>query len=269
MIFQNKTIIITGASAGIGKELAITLAKQSANLVLAARNQAAIEETASICIQNGGKAIAVPTDVTNPEDCRKLIETAKDTFGAIDVLVNNAGISMYALFEEVEDLSLFEQLMKVNYLGSVYCTHYALPYLKASQGLIVAISSLTGKMGIPTRSGYSASKHAMQGFFDSLRIELRDTKVDVLVTCPGFVATDMRQRVLGTDGNVISTSLGNESSMAMPVSECVNQIIQAMQARKRELIMTPKGRFGMWLKLIAPNFVDMMSARAVHSQKRS
>jgi len=269
MIFHNKTIIITGASAGIGKELAIALANQSANLVLAARNQAAIDEVASICLQNGGKAIAVPTDVTNPEDCRKLIETTKNTFGAIDVLVNNAGISMYALFEEVEDLSLFEQLMKVNYLGAVYCTHYALPDLKASQGLIVAISSLTGKMGIPTRSGYSASKHAMQGFFDSIRIELRDKKVDVLVVCPGFVATDMRQRVLGTDGNAISTSLGDEQSMAMPVSECVNQIIQAMQARKRELIMTPKGRFGMWLKLIAPNFVDMMSARAVHSQKRS
>lgn len=268
MGFKNKTFVITGASAGIGQALAIALAQQGAHLVLAARNQANLEETASICTQSGGKAVAAPTDVTDPEACRQLIDVAINNFGAIDGLVNNAGISMFTRFEDVKDISLFERIMKVNYLGAVYCTHYALPHIKASQGLLVAISSLSGKTGVPTRSGYVASKHAMQGFFDTLRIELRGTGVDVLVVSPGFVATDIRQRILGADGNPISASLGNEQSMAMPVSKCVNQIVQAITQRKRELVMTPKGRFGLWLKLVVPGLVDMMAARAVHSQEQ-
>src|ERR671932_1350335 len=276
MTFINKTFVITGASAGIGRELAIQLAQRGANLVLAARNQTALETTAEVCIKAGGKAIAVPTDVTNSEACRKLIESAVNTYGAIAPsgqrgaiagLVNNAGISMYSRFDQVTDLSMFEQIMQVNYLGAVYCTHYALPYLKESQGLLVAISSLCGKTGIPTRSGYVASKHAMQGFFDTLRIELRGMGVDVLVVSPGFVATDIRQHVLGADGNLSDASLSNEQQQAMSVEECVNQIVRAMQQRRRELVMTPKGRFGLWLKLIAPELVDRKAGRAVQSQK--
>jgi len=268
MTFTNKTFVITGASAGIGRELAIQLAQRGANLVLGARNQAALETTADACIKAGGKAISVPTDVTNSEDCQKLIESAVNTFGAIAGLVNNAGISIWARFDQVTDLSIFEQIMRVNYLGSVYCTHYALPYLKESQGLLVAISSLCGKTGIPTRSAYVASKYAMQGFFDTLRIELRGTGVDVLVVSPGFVATDIRQHVLGADGNLVDASLPNEQQQAMSVEECVSQIVQAMQQRRRELVMTRKGRFGLWLKLVAPNLVDRFAASAVQSQER-
>lgn len=266
MTFTNKTFVITGASAGIGQALAIQLAQQGANLVLAARNQAALETTADACIKAGAKALAVPTDVTNSEACRHLIESGVKAFGAIAGLINNAGISMWARFDQVSDLSIFEKIMQVNYLGAVYCTHYALPYLKESQGLLVAISSLCGKTGIPTRSGYVASKHAMQGFFDTLRIELRDTGVDVLVVSPGFVATDIRQHVLGADGKLIDASLQNEQQQAMSVEECVNQILQSMQARRRELVMTRKGRFGSWLKLIAPDLVDRIAANGVKSQ---
>lgn len=275
MTFTNKTFIVTGASAGIGQVLAIQLAQQGANLVLAARNQSALETTADACIKAGGKALAVPTDVTDSQACRHLIEAAVNTFGAIAPsgqreaiagLVNNAGISMYSRFDQVTDLSLFEQIVRVNYLGAVYCTHYALPYLKESQGLLVGISSLCGKTGVPTRSGYVASKHAMQGFFDTLRIELQGTGVDVLVVSPGFVATDIRQRVLGPDGKAIDASLQNEPQQAMSVEECVSQIVRAMQDRRRELVMTRKGRFGPWLKLIAPALVDRMTARAVQSQ---
>ncbi len=268
MTFTNKTFVITGASAGIGQELAIRLAQQGANLVLAARNQSALTKTAEDCIKSGGKAIAVATDVTNSEACHNLIKSAVNTFGAIAGLVNNAGISMKAPFDQVTDLSLFEKIMQVNYLGAVYCTHYALPYLKESQGLLVAISSLCGKTGVPNRCGYVASKHAMQGFFDTLRIELRGTGVDVLVVSPGFVATDIRYHVLGADGKPIDASLPNEQKF-MSVEECVNQMVQAMQERRRELVMTPKGRLGLWLKLIAPNFVDRMAARAmqVHASR--
>lgn len=267
MAFTNKTFVITGASAGIGQALAIQLAQQGANLVLAARNQAALESTTDACIKAGGKAICIPTDVTDSEACRHLIESALKNFGAIAGLVNNAGISMWAKFDQVTDLSIFEQIMRVNYLGAVYCTHYALPYLKQSQGLLVAISSLCGKTGIPTRSGYVASKHAMQGFFDTLRIELRGTGVDVLLASPGFVATDIRQHVLGANGNLIDASLPNEQQAAMSVEECVTQIVRAMQERKRELVMTPKGKIGLWLKLIAPNLVDRIAARTVQSQE--
>jgi short-subunit dehydrogenase len=268
MEFTQKTFIITGASAGIGQALALQLAQRGANLVLAARNQAALATTVDACIQAGSKAIAVPTDVTDSEACRNLIDSAVNTFGAIAGLVNNAGISMWSKFDQVTDLSIFEKIMRVNYLGAVYCTHYALPYLKESQGLLVAISSLCGKTGIPTRSGYVASKHAMQGFFDTLRIELRDTGVDVLVVSPGFVATDIRQHVLGADGNPRDASLSNEEQQAMSVEDCVSQIVQAMQQRRRELVMTRKGRLGLWLKLIAPELVDRIAASALNSQQQ-
>ena len=133
MSFVNKTIVLTGASAGIGRSLALSLAQQSANLVLAARNQAALEETVAACTDQGGKAIAVLTDVTQPEACQRVIEKALKVFDQIDVLINNAGISMLTRFDEITDLSILEQVMQVNYLGAVYCTHYALPYLKASR----------------------------------------------------------------------------------------------------------------------------------------
>ncbi len=267
MNFKNKTIIITGASSGIGKVLAIDLAKEGANLVLAARNQTLLGITTNECIKSGGKAIAVPTDVTNPEACQKLIEDSVSAFGAIDCLVNNAGISMWAKFDQIQNISLFEKIMKVNYLGSVYCTYYALPYLKNSCGLLVAISSLTGKTGIPTRSGYAASKHALQGFFDSLRIELRDTGVDILVVSPGFVATDIRQHVLGGEGKPVKASLNNEQQQAMSTEVCADLILKAMHKRKRELVMTLRGKLGLWLKLLAPNLVDSIAASAVSSQK--
>ena len=267
MHFTNKTIIITGASSGIGKVLAVKLAQKGANLVLAARNQSTLAITAQECVKGGGQAIIVPTDVTNPEACQKLIEESLAAFGAIDCLVNNAGISMWAKFDQIKDISIFEKIMQVNYLGSVYCTYYALPHLKNSRGLLVAISSLSGKTGIPTRSGYAASKHAMQGFFDSLRVELQGTGVDVLVVSPGFVATDIRQHVLGADGEFINASLNNEQQQAMPTEVCADLILKAMSARKRELVMTLKGKFGLWLKLLLPNLVDSIASRAVSSQK--
>jgi len=260
MNFTKKTVIITGASTGIGRALALSLAQRGASLVLAARNQTALEETVAICVKQGGTAIAVSTDVTQPEACQYLVEAALQKFGQIDSLVNNAGISMLSRFDEVTELSLFEQVMRVNYLGAVYCTYYALPYLKASQGLLVAISSLFGKTGVPTRSGYVASKHAMQGFFDTLRIELWGTGVDVLVVSPGFVATDIRHQALGANGNPLGKSLRDESKETMPVNDCVHQIVWAMERRKREQVITLKGKIAPWVKLVAPGLADRIAA---------
>ncbi|MBN1208985.1 MAG: SDR family oxidoreductase [Myxococcaceae bacterium] len=264
---QGKTVIITGASAGIGEELAVALASRGANLVLAARGEEALAQVKQRCEQAGGRAITVGTDVTDPEACRRLVDRAVEAFGGVDILVNNAGISMWARFEEITDLSLFDRVMRVNYLGAVYCTHHALPHIKARKGLLVAISSLTGKTGVPTRTGYSASKHAMQGFFDSLRIELLGTGVDVLVVSPGFVSTDIRARALGPDGKPLLASKRDEDSGTMDLNTCVAQIVRAIEGREREVVMTAKAKVGMFLKLVAPALVDRIALRAVREKR--
>jgi short-subunit dehydrogenase len=263
MTFQGKTIVITGASAGIGQALARQLAERGANLVLAARNAQALEESLRQCQAAGAGAIAVVADVAERDDCRRLVEKTVEQFGQLDVLVNNAGISMYSPFDEVTDLGLFERVMTVNYMGAVYCTHYALPHLKRQRGLLVAISSLQGKTGFPGSTAYSASKHAMQGFFDSLRIELRGSGVDVLVVSPGPVATQIHTRRLGSDGRLSAESLDRTNDAGMAVDECARQIVRAMEKRRRELVMTAAGKAGQWFKLIAPTWTDRLVARAV------
>lgn len=269
MDFRGRTVIVTGASMGIGEGLALALAARGANLVLASRDADALGNVAARCEALGSKALVVQTDVTDPEACRRMIDRTVEKFGAIDCLVNNAGISMWARFDETTDLTVFERLMRVNYLGSVYATHHALPHLKKSRGLLVAISSLTGKTGVPTRSGYGATKHAMQGFFDAIRVELRDEGVDVLVVSPGFVRTDIRVRSLGPDGKPrVESPREEDDGETMSLEECVRQTVRAMERRDRELVMTRLARVGQWLKLIAPGLVDRIAERKVREKDR-
>jgi len=263
-----KTLVITGASTGIGEALARAYAARGDQVVLAARDREALERVAGACERAGGQALAVPTDVTDPEQCRALVDRAVERFGGIDVLVNNAGISMWARFDEVTDLSLFERIMRVNYLGAVYLTHYALPHVERARGLLVAVSSLTGKTGVPTRTGYAASKHAMQGFFDSLRVELLGTGVDVLVASPGFVRTGIRERVLGPDGKPRGASPREEGGRAtMSLEECTRILVRAIDRREREVVMTAAARAGLWVKLVAPGVVDRLALRAVRERE--
>lgn len=260
--FLENVVIITGASAGIGRELALLLAEQGAWLALADRNAEKLEEVASQCRQRGCKAVVVPTDVAEQSQCKNLIERTVAEYSRIDTLINNAGITMRARFDDIRDLAMIEQIMKVNYFGSVYCTYYALPYLKETQGRIVGICSLIGKTGVPTRSGYAASKHAMAGFFDTLRIELADYGVSVTMIYPGFVATEVRQRALGPDGKPLGKSPVREDKV-MTVERCARLIAQAAAQRKREFVMTLRGRLGLWLKLIAPGLVDRFARKAI------
>lgn len=264
--FKDKVIVITGASSGIGKELAFRMAEAGASLALGARNMEKLEAVAEVCRQKGSRAIAIPVDVSDKEDCRNFIEKTVDKYGEIDVLVNNAGITMWAYFEEFTDLTPFEQIMQVNYFGSLYCTFYALPYLKKTKGRLVGVSSLTGKTGVPTRSGYAASKHAMAGFFDTLRIELKDTGVSVTMIYPGFVSTEVRAHAMGSDGKPLGKSPLNEAG-AMSVEKCVDLMIPAIAGRRRELVMTTKAKVGLWLKLIAPSLVDRIALKAVSKKK--
>jgi short-subunit dehydrogenase len=257
-----RTIIMTGASDGIGAALARTLADRSTNLVLAARNEKKLRDVARQCEDAGAKTLVVGTDVADRSACQALVERAAATFEVVDVLVNNAGISMLCRFDQVQDLSMFDRLMQVNYLGAVYCTYYALPLLKKSHGLVVAISSLQGKTGFPLYTGYSASKHAMQGFFDSLRIELRGSGVDVLVVSPGPVATSIQANRLGGDGKSGIPS-APPGSAEMPVQECARQIARAIRGRRRELVMTGAGKLIGWMKQLAPAAVDVLVDRAV------
>jgi short-subunit dehydrogenase len=261
---KDQAVIITGASSGIGKELALQYAKEGSLLVLAARNKEKLEAVTSSCINLGGKAIAVLTDVADEVQCKHLIESCVKEYGKIDLLVNNAGITMWAYFDQVTDLKIMEKVMQVNYFGSVYCTYYALPYLKESRGRLVGVSSLTGKAGIPTRSGYGASKHAMAGFFDALRVELKESGVSVTMIYPGFVSSEVRQRALGGDGKPLGESPVKENEV-MSVEKCVNLMIPAIASRKREVIMTFRGKIGMWLKLIAPGLVDRIALKAIRS----
>ncbi|MGD2271030.1 MAG: SDR family oxidoreductase [Desulfobacterales bacterium] len=259
--FMDNVTIITGASSGIGRELAFQLTELGAWLSLADCNTEQLKETSTICRQRGGQTLVIDTDVGQKSRCKNLIEQTVAAYGRIDSLINNAGITMVSRFDQTRAPELIERVMQVNFFGSVYCTYYALPYLKKSQGRIVAISSLAGKTGLPGRSGYAASKHAMAGFFDTLRLELADDGVSVTTIFPGFVATNLRQLAIGPDGRLLEKSPVRELK-AMTAEMCARQIIRAVALRKRELIMTGRGKIGLWLKLIAPGLVDRMARSA-------
>ena len=261
-LYRGKVIVVTGASQGLGRALCLELASQGPRLVLAARERTALETTASDCERRSAETLVVPTDVSDEGSCRALVEAAVERFSALDVLVNNAGIGMLARFDEVSDLRPYEQLMRVNYLGSVYPTFFALPHLKRARGQIVAVSSLAGLNGVPLRTAYAATKHAQIGFFDSLRVELRGTGVDVTVICPYFVQSEIRRRSAGPDGRTVEASPVREGEI-MSAGECARRMVRAMERRERMHVMTLKGKLGRWAKLIAPGFVDQLAAEAV------
>jgi short-subunit dehydrogenase len=262
MSFAGKAIVITGASDGIGAELARQLAAPGVSLSLSGRNTGRLEAVRRDCEERGSRAFAFRCDVSVEQDCRALIEGSVRALGGIDVLVNNAGVSGHAWFHEVEDFSWYEQMMKVNYFGSLWCTRYALPHLKERRGLVAAVCSLAGKQGVPGRTAYSPSKFAQAAFFEALRIELLDTGVDVTVVYPGVVLTNIRVNGYGPDGRPAGRS-GLVEKGAMTVEECARQIAGAMAARRRELVMTTKAKVGLWMKLIAPGLVDRMALRVV------
>ncbi|TDI91784.1 MAG: SDR family oxidoreductase [Caldithrix sp.] len=261
-VFRDNIIIITGASSGIGREIAIQLANQGATLVLAARNATRLEEVAAQFKNSSDKTLVVKTDVAKLSDCQNLIESTIKKYGRIDTLINNAGFAMRAAFEELPDLSLLENLMQVNYFGSVYCTYFALPHLKQSEGRIVGISSLAGKTGVPMVSGYAASKHAMAGFFDSIRMEVEENGVSVTMIYPGFVETEIVQRSIGPDGQAVG-GIKKSRAGVMTAAICARMIIEAMAKRDRELVMTTQGKLGLWVKLIAPGLVDRIARKTM------
>jgi NAD(P)-dependent dehydrogenase (short-subunit alcohol dehydrogenase family) len=208
--------------------------------------------------------LEVPTDVSEEAQCRALIDAAVQQFGGLDALINNAGVSAHALFEQVsaQDLGWYERLMRINLWGSVWCTHAALPHLKASHGSIVAVSSLAGLIGVPGRTAYSASKFAMAGFFEALRIELKPAGVSVTTAYPGVVDTRIRYHGYNARGEAAGVS-GLKEDGAMTVAECARLILDGLKRRQREVVMTGKGKLGRFIKLIAPGMVEDMALAAL------
>jgi short-subunit dehydrogenase len=253
---KDKVVIITGASSGIGLALAHEFAAKGSQLVLAARSKDKLDELAAQLTAKGAQVLTVKADVTVEADCAAMVEAAVKRFGRVDVLINNAGISMRALFKDL-DLEVLRQVMDINFWGTVYCTKYALPHLLKTKGSIVGVSSIAGYRGLPARSGYSSSKFAMQGFLESLRTELLMEGVHVLVACPGFTASNIRNVALTADGSSQGESPLNEGKI-MSAEEVAAHIHKAVVRRKRTLILTTQGRMTVLLNKLFPKFMDKM-----------
>jgi len=263
---KNKVVVITGASSGIGRALAREFASKGARLSLGARRTELLEElrnelpSTEIFIQK--------TDVSLEEDCKNLIESTYSHFGQIDVLINNAGISMRALFEEV-DLKVIKQLMDVNFYGTVFCSKYALPYLLKTKGSLVGVISIAGFVGLPGRSGYSASKFAIRGFLDTVRIENQKKGLHVLVAAPGFTASEVRKVALTGNGLQQGETPRNEENM-MTAEECAMHIVKAVEKRKRQLILTfTEGKLTVFLGKFFPSLLDKLTYKHMAKEPNS
>ncbi|HRY32350.1 MAG TPA: SDR family oxidoreductase [Bacteroidales bacterium] len=259
MDWKDKTAVITGASSGIGRALALNLSGKGASLVLAARNQPALEALASGLPGGSSRVRCVKTDVSIEAECVSLIEEAARFSGDIDVLINNAGISMRALFGEV-DLKVLHELMNVNFWGSVYCTRHALPFLLQAKGSVVGVSSVAGYKGLPGRSGYSASKFALQGFLETVRIEYSKQGLHVLIACPGFTASNIRLTARGRDGRPQQESPLDEHKL-MSAEMVAERIVRAIEKRKRSMVLTTQGKLTVNLNKFFPGLVDRLVYR--------
>jgi len=251
---KDKVVIITGASSGIGRACAIAFADAGSKVVLAARDELKLKELEEILTLKGVEVLTIITDVTKEDDCSKMIDATIKHFGRIDILINNAGISMRALFRDV-DLKVLKQLMDVNFWGMVYCTKYALPHLLESKGSVVGISSIAGKKGLPGRTGYSASKFAMEGFLETLRIENLENDLHVLVACPGYTISNIRNNALSKDGKAQRESPLEENKL-MSAEAVAQEILHAVSNRKRDLILTRTGKLMVFLNKFFPAFMD-------------
>ena len=254
---KDKIVIITGASSGIGKALAYEFGRKGSHVVLAARNLQGLQQIADDLKALGIQALAVKTDVTIKSDCRNLIEKTIEKFGKIDILINNAGISMRALFIDLQ-LDVMRRLMDTNYWGTVYCTKFAMPYLLKSKGSLVGVISIGGYIGMPGRSAYAASKFAVRGFLDTVRVENRKTGLHVLVVAPGFTTSNIRRAALLADGSEQGETPRDENHM-MSAEEVALHIYKSLVKRDRQLILTfLQGKLTVFLGKFVPKYLDKL-----------
>jgi short-subunit dehydrogenase len=252
--FTNKIVVITGGSDGIGMALVDACIKLGAKVATCGRNQ---DKLYDLQVRHSGLPLhTVVADVSSENDCRNFIESTIATFGGIDILINNAGISMRALFKDVE-IDVIKKVMDINFFGTVYCTKMALQSVMERKGSIVGISSIAGFRGLPGRNGYSASKFALNGFLESLRTEMINEGVHVLTVCPGFTASNIRNAALNNKGQSQGESPMDEGKM-MTSEECATHILNAIEKRKRSLVLTFKGKQTVFLNKFFPKWADKL-----------
>lgn len=264
---KDKVVVITGGSSGIGKALAFAFGKRGSKIFITGRNAAELKNTVGE-LQAAGVAVAsLVADASVPADNQRMAEEAVRVFGRMDVLIANAGISMRALFEEV-DLAVIRQVMEINFFGVVYAIRYCLPEIKKNHGSIVGMSSIAGYRGLPARSGYSASKFALNGFLETLRTEYLKDNLHVLTACPGFTASNIRTRALVKDGTPQGDSSLDEGKV-MTAEAVAEHIYSAVVKRKREIILTSNGRLAVLLNKWWPWLADRLVYNALKKEPNS
>ena len=265
--FRGKVVVITGASSGIGEAIAREFAGNGSKVVLAARSEHKLSEIAQEINNSGGEAFYVKTDVVIEEDCKHLIDKTVEKYGGIDILVNNAGLSMRAAFIDV-DVRVLHRLMDVNFWGTVYCTKFALPYLLERKGSLIGVSSVAGFHGLPGRTGYSASKFAMHGFLETIRIENLRKGLHVMIIAPGFTSTEIRKHALTANGQEQGESPRDEQSLMSP-QYVAKWVLKGIRWKKRNKLLTWEGRLTALFQRIVPDFVDWAYYRAMSKESKS
>lgn len=252
--FSNKVVVVTGGSEGIGKALVERLLQNGAKVATCGRNY---EKLYELQTANAGRPLHIATaDVSKETDCENFIKSALEAFGKIDILINNAGVSMRALFKDL-DLQTLHTLMDVNFWGTVYCTKFALPEITKNKGTIAGISSIAGFRGLPGRTGYSASKFAVHGFLEALRIELLDEGVNVMWVCPGFTSSNIRNVALDKDAKPQKENPMDEDKL-MSADECAGYILEAIEKKKRTTVMTLLGKRTVLMNKWFPALTDKL-----------
>jgi len=264
---KDKVVLITGSTSGIGKALAKSFGRAGAKVVITGRNPANLEATAQELNQLNIQNLAIPADVSKEADCARMVAETVAAFGKLDILINNAGISMRALFQEL-DLDVIRKVMDINFYGTVYATKFALPHILKTKGSVIGISSIAGYRGLPGRTGYSASKFAMHGFLETLRTEVLNQGVHIMVACPGFTSSNIRNTALTATGQVQGGSPLDEGKI-MSAEEVAERILKATKQRKRDLVITTQGKLTVFLNKWLPGLTDKLVLNHFKKEKDS
>lgn len=265
--FKDKIVIVTGASSGIGLASARLFGSYGSKVVMAARRLELLEELAPSVNPDQSKVLCVKADVSKEEDCKALIDATVEKFGGIDILINNAGLSMRAMFKDM-DLSVIRTLIDVNFWGTVYCTKFALPWLLKSKGSVVGVISIAGYSALPARCGYAASKFAVRGFLDTVRIEHVKDGLHVLVTAPGYTSSNVRNAALTADGSAQGSTPLEEGKL-MSAEECAQKIAKAISRRRSTQILTLLGKVTVWFRNRFPDLTDKITYKYIARESGS
>jgi NAD(P)-dependent dehydrogenase (short-subunit alcohol dehydrogenase family) len=275
---DGRVVVVTGAAGGIGRALCRAFAAAGARLALIDRDADGLAEaagelaggrgaTGGLAAASGaaaGAPLALTCDVTRPDECGAALDEIVRALGGIDVLVNNAGISHRSLLEATE-LEVLRRVMEVNLWGAVHCTRAALPALRARRGVVVAVSSVAGFAPLVGRTGYAASKHALHGFFDSLRAELRPSGVDVVLVCPSFVDTALEQTAVGGDGAALGRKRAHVGRLLSPEA-VARAVVDGVRRRRRLVLVSPVARAAWWVSKLAPTLYERLMRRSQRSE---